>query len=271
MGEVDAGMDRPVKVLIVDDQSLVREGLRELMKHWREFEVVGQAANGEEAISACKALRPDMVLMDVQMPVMDGIEATKVITSEFPRISVVMLTVMLDDASIFGALKNGAKGYVLKDMPSKELRERLRSIERGEFPLSGLVAARVVNRLELDRGEAHGEAILASGVKVKDTIDFEAIFTPREIDILLLVAEGYSNMEIGSKLYLGAGTVKKHLSSIMQKLELENRVQVATFAYRSGMMELYAEGKEANDAASHPRLHASALPTTHSGEYPPVP
>lgn len=218
----------PTRVVIVDDQMLCREGLRELMGHWDEFKVVGEAANGREALEVCRKLKPDMVLMDVQMPVMDGVEATREISHELPDIAIIMLTVAVDDQSLFGALQNGARGYVLKDTPSKELRAWLRRAAKGESPLSGLVATRMIR-------EINEQGLGTGGDEGK--FDFEAHFTPREIDILKLVAQGYSNVEISSMLYLGAGTVKKHLSSIMQKLGLENRVQVATFAYRSGLMD----------------------------------
>lgn len=226
-----SSMDDPMKVLIVDDQVLVREGLRELMKYWEEFEVVGEASNGQEAIEQCRKLSPDMVLMDVQMPIMNGLEATKVISSEFPQIYVIMLTVALDDCSLFGALRSGAKGYVLKDTPSRELRERLQGVKRGEFPLSGLAASRLVQQM--------GTSFLndAEASRRESKTDYFTKFTPREIEILRLVAQGLSNAEIGAQLYLGAGTVKKHLSSIMQKLGLDNRVQVAIFAYSAGFLD----------------------------------
>lgn len=219
----------PTKVVIVDDQMLCREGLRELMGHWNEFNVVGEAANGQEALEVCRKLKPDMVLMDVQMPIMDGVEATGVITNEMPDITVIMLTVAVDDQSLFGALQNGAQGYVLKDTSSKDLRFWLQRAVKGEPPLSGQIANRMIR--EINEQGSRGD------IAVEAKYDFEAHFTPREIDILKLVARGYSNVEISSMLYLGAGTVKKHLSSIMQKLGLENRVQVATFVYRSGLID----------------------------------
>lgn len=225
-------MPYPIRVVIADDQMLVREGLRELMKHWDEFEIVGEAANGKEAVDICRDLQPDMVLMDVQMPIMDGVGATKVIASDCPNTSVIMLTVALDDDSLFGALRNGAKGYVLKDTSSKELRSHLKGVAKGEFPLSGLAATKLVNRI----GPGGGAAEKGNAVE-EEIAACVSMFTPREIEILKLAAEGLSNKEIGDSLYLSAGTVKKHMSSIMQKLGLENRVQVATFAYRAGIMD----------------------------------
>lgn len=224
-------MGRPTKVIIVDDQSLCREGLRELMKHWPEFSVVGEAANGQEAIEACGRLKPDMVLMDVQMPVMDGVEATRKIAQIYPDISVIMLTVAVDDESLFGALRCGAQGYVLKDTPSKELRERLQGAVRGETPLSGIVATKVVEQMKYSTAQNETDAFVEKGV------DYTDVFTLRETEVLKLVAAGLSNAEIGAQLYLGSGTVKKHLSCIMQKTGLENRVQVATFAYKAGFMD----------------------------------
>lgn len=224
-------MDKTIKVVIVDDQVLCREGLRALMGHWEEFEIIGEASNGEEAIEVCRRLKPDMVLMDIQMPVMSGVESLKAIRAENDEVDVIMLTVDLGDDSLFGALRNGAKGYVLKDTPSKELRNKLLGVARGEFPLSGLAAKKLVNQIELDANSSAEEE------QQQPQVDYSSVFTPREIEILRLVAQGLSNSEIGAILYLGAGTVKKHLSAIMQKLDLENRVQVATFAYRSGIMD----------------------------------
>ena len=216
------------RVLIVDDQVLYREGLAELMRHWPEFEVVGEASNGAEAVEFCRRDMPDMVLMDVQMPVMNGIEATSVIAGAHPGANIIMLTVGVEDEVLFSALAAGAKGYVLKDMPSRQLRNRLQGAVRGEAALSGAVATKLVEKVSRQSFagvDAHVGAQSTQGL------------TEREIQILRLVAQGLSNEEIGAVLYLSAGMIKKHLRMIMQKYGFENRVQIAVFAVRSGLVK----------------------------------
>lgn len=210
-------------LLLVDDHTLFRDGLRELISHWDEFRVVGEAANGQEAVEICRQQLPDIVLMDVQMPVMSGVEATRRIHAESPATSVVMLTMSVDERDLFEALKQGAQGYVLKNISAYQLRERLHEVLRGEAPLSGAIAARIL--AEFNR---------------EQDLDFTASFEPlseREIHILRLVAEGLSNEEIGARLFLSDQTVKKQLSNVMQKLHLNNRVQAAVYAVRKGLVD----------------------------------
>lgn len=213
----------PIKVLVVDDQILYREGLCELMGHWSEFEVIGQAANGQEAVDFCAMRIPDLILMDVQMPVMDGVAAAGAICKRHPQIKVVMLTVSADDAHLFGAIKNGAIGYILKDIPSRQLRNRLRGIAAGEGSLSGVVAAKVIK-------EVSARTYLSAESEAQATL-----LTDREAEMLSLVADGLSNEEIGERLFLASGTVKKQLSALMRKLCVENRVQLAVWAVKAGL------------------------------------
>lgn len=209
------------KLLLVDDHTLFRDGLRELISHWQEFQVVGEAANGQEAVELCRQRVPDMVLMDIQMPVMNGVEAAQRIQAEYPTTSVVMLTMSVEESDLFEALKQGARGYILKDISAQQLRERLREVVRGEVPLSGVIAAKILAEFNRQRaGEANGS--------------LEPL-TEREIQILRLVAEGLSNEAVGTRLFLSEQTVKKQLSSVMQKLHLNNRVQAAVYAVRKGL------------------------------------
>ncbi len=208
-------------LLLADDHRLFRDGLRELIAHWGEFQVVGEAANGQEVMELCRQRPPDIVLMDVQMPVMNGVEATRRIRAEFPDVTVVMLTMSVEEKDLFEALRQGARGYVLKNISAQQLREQLQEVVRGEVPLSGAIAAKILaefNRLQ--DGEAGGP--------------FEPL-TERQIQILRLVAEGLSNEEIGARLYLSEQAVKKQLSNVMQKLHLNNRVQAAVYAVRKGL------------------------------------
>ncbi|MBN1535440.1 MAG: response regulator transcription factor [Anaerolineales bacterium] len=211
------------KLLLVDDHVLFRDGLRELINHWEEFIVIGDATNGREAVEFCKQNQPDVVLMDVQMPVMSGVEATRLIHADFPDTIVVMLTMSLEEKDLFKALKEGAQGYLLKNISANQLRERLQEVVRGEVPLSGAIAAKILaefNRQGID-----------------DTnIPFEPL-SEHEIKILQLLAEGLSNEKIGERLFLSSNTIKKQLSIVMQKLHLNNRVQAAVYAVRKGLTE----------------------------------
>lgn len=209
------------RLLLVDDHILVRDGLREVINHWQEFQVVGEAGNGQDAVELCRECQPDIVLMDVQMPVLNGVEAARIIHNENPEISVVMLTMSGDEKDLFESLKQGARGYILKNISAKQLRERLHEVLAGEVPISSAVASKIIVEFNrLSAGEAHGQL---------------EVLTEREHQILQLVAEGLTNAEIAEKLFLSEQTVKKQLSLVMQKLHLNNRVQVAAYAIRKGI------------------------------------
>lgn len=210
-------------LVLADDHTLFRDGLRELISHWDEFRVVGEAANGQEAVELCRQQKPAIVLMDVQMPVMNGVEATRRIHAEFPTIPVVMLTMSVDEKDLFEAIKQGARGYILKNISAQQLRERLHEALRGEAPLSGAIAARILAEFNRQQDGGTGGA-------------FEPL-SEREIQILRLVAEGFSNEEIGARLFLSDNTVKKQLSTVMQKLHLNSRVQAAVYAVRKGLAD----------------------------------
>jgi len=227
---------RIASVLIVDDHTLYREGLRALFSHWGDFRIVGEAENGAEAIECCRRLQPDIVLMDVQMPVMDGVEATRLIHAEFPQIAIVILTMTIEEASLFESIRLGARGYILKDTPARQLGDRLRGVLRGEAALSGPAAARVLdelNRLHEPGGEcgdgADKPVWAPDGQQLKLGDD--------EAELLRLVARGLSNDEIAAQLFMSEGAVKKKLSTILHKLHLNNRVQAATFAVRIGLVD----------------------------------
>ncbi len=213
-------------VLLVDDHVLFREGLRSLMSRWGDFDVVGEAADGAEALELARELLPDLVLMDVTMPVMDGLEATRRIVREVPTVRVVMLTVSEDQEDLLQALKNGAQGYLLKNTPSAKLVDYLRGVLRGESALSGAMATKVL--AEFMQPRAPADALCRVALEP---------LSARELQVLQLVAEGLSNAEIGERLYLSENTVKKHLRNILQKLHLNNRVQVAVYAAREGLLQ----------------------------------
>lgn len=213
-------------VLIADDHALFREGLHELIEHWDDFQVVGEVENGQQAVDFCRKNAPNIVLMDVRMPVMGGVEATRQIREASPTVRVVMLTQSVDEHNLFEAIKAGAQGYILKDVHARQLHNSLRGIVQGESVLSGPVAAKVLAEFNQLQG--------VTGEKGSKEEPFETL-TVRETQILQLIVDGLSNAEIGAKLYLSDQTIKKQISEVMQKLHLNNRVQVAAYALRKGL------------------------------------
>lgn len=223
---VDEG---PAKLLVVDDQELYRAGLIALLEHWDEFQIVGDASNGREAVDAVRKLRPDLVLMDLQMPEMNGIEATALITEDHPEVRVIMLTVSVDEESLFESLRSGASGYVLKDTSSEQLRKNLLAAMNGDMVLSERMGERLIKRLAATQDSVGEKRRMVEGVN-------PSVLTEREIELLKLVAQGLSNDEIGAQMYVSFGTVKKNLQTVMKKLQLPNRVMLAVYAVRAGFM-----------------------------------
>jgi DNA-binding NarL/FixJ family response regulator len=205
-----------IKVLLVDDQPLFREGLRTLLSVHPDFEVVGEAGNGEEAISLVRLRSPSVVLMDLQMPVLDGVAATRSLHEEQPDCRVIVLTTFDDDEMVFDGLRAGAVGYLLKDAPSEKLAEAIRVAARGETFLQPSVAAKVV-----------AEFARLSKKTVRTPTSLVDPLSERELEILRLIAQGASNREIAGTLFLAEGTVKNHVTNILGKLEVRDRTQAA--------------------------------------------
>ena len=219
--------DGAVRIMIVDDQALYREGLRAIVEQWDDFKVVGAAANGKEAVELCRKCRPDVVLMDVNMPEMDGIEAVRLIHENQPEVAIVMLSVEAGDDSILQALYSGARGYLMKDLAIGQLRDGVREVLQGGAALSGYVAARLLE--EMSRVKEC--APTPSDTSLLDTL------SEREVEILRLACQGLTNTEIGRELCVSEGTIKKQFSSLLYKLDLENRVQAVAYAVRAGLAE----------------------------------
>ena len=213
-------METPISIIIVDDHEVVRTGIRSYLETLPEFNVVGEAASGQEAIRMVGDLIPDIVLMDLIMPGMDGIETTRQIKKVSPRTQVVVLTSYHEDEHIFPALKAGAISYILKDMKMDKLADAIQRAYRNEVTLHPLVAARVLRNL---RGESKDEG-------------FYADLTDRELDVLKLIAKGLSNSQIASALVISENTVKGHVSNILSKLHLADRTQVAVYAWQKGIV-----------------------------------
>jgi NarL family two-component system response regulator LiaR len=215
-------MANPTTVILVDDHEVVRRGVRAYLDTLEEFQVLGEAASGEEAIEMVKDLIPDIVLMDLIMPGMDGIETTRRIKAISPRTQVVVLTSYHEDAHIFPALKAGAISYILKDMKMEKLVDALHRAAQGEVTLHPRVAARVLQNI---RGESTEDQQLFTDL------------TERELAVLKLIANGLTNSQIAEKLVISENTVKGHVSNILSKLHLADRTQVAVFAWRQGIVQ----------------------------------
>jgi DNA-binding NarL/FixJ family response regulator len=217
-------MTGPVRVLIVDDQALFREALAALLEVQPEIEVVGEAGDGEQAVRLCAELRPDVVLMDLRMPVLDGIAATNRLRVEQPDVRVLALTTFDDDADVFAALRAGALGYLLKDVSSARLVEALVAARRGESVLQPSIAAKVVARVaRLPPDE--------SAPRQRSAVPL----SEREIDVVRLLANGQSNREIAGNLFLAEGTVKNLVTSVLAKLQVRDRTQAALRAKELGL------------------------------------
>src|SRR5437899_2405250 len=207
-----------IRVLIADDHSVVREGLRMFLGRDPELAVIGEATDGEEAVRLARQLRPDVVLMDLLMPVLDGIAATSAIRSELPETEVIALTSVLESAAVVGAVRAGAIGYLLKNTESDELCRAIKAAAAGQVQLSPQAAARLMREV---RSPESPEAL-----------------TERETDVLRLLAEGKANKEIAQVLSIGEKTVKTHVSNILAKLGVQTRTQAALYAARIGMVTI---------------------------------
>ncbi|MCE7005168.1 response regulator transcription factor [Kibdelosporangium philippinense] len=212
-----------IRVVLVDDQELMRVGFRMVLGAQPDMEIVGEAGDGDQAVQLAAALRPDVVLMDVRMPVLDGVEATKLITEAGTAKVLVMTTFDLDEYALT-ALRNGASGFMLKDTPPDHLVAALRSVASGDAVVSPSVTRRLLDRF-----------LGASGGQLRDASVLDAL-TEREREVLVLMAQGLSNTEIARKLFLSEATVKTHVGRVLAKLELRDRVQAVVLAYETGLV-----------------------------------
>jgi DNA-binding NarL/FixJ family response regulator len=215
-----------IRVLIVDDQELVRSGFRLFLETQPGLDVVGEAGDGEEAIERARTLRPDVVLMDIRMPTMDGVEATAKLTTGAiePAPRVLVLTTFDLDEYVFGALRAGAAGFLLKDAPRERLIEAIRVVHGGEALLSPSITRRLI------------EDFAARSDPIEPPAAVLAELTPREREVLVLVAHGLSNAEIAARLVVTEATVKSHVGAVLLKLGLRDRVQAVVFAYEHGIV-----------------------------------
>jgi DNA-binding NarL/FixJ family response regulator len=203
-----------IRLLLVDDQGIIREGLRSLLETKPDLSIIGEAENGKAAVELALTLQPDVVLMDVRMPIMDGVAATRAIAEQAPNIKVLVLTTFDDDEYVTQALRCGAKGYLLKDTPSTELADAIRAIHRGYTQF----------------GPGLMEKAFSSAPTPEEPPEAFTQLTPREQEVLQLIATGCSNREIAEKLYISERTVKNHVNSLLRRLNLRDRTQVAILA-----------------------------------------
>lgn len=216
-----------VSVLIVDDQRLVREGVASLLEIQEGVEVIGTAVDGNQAVQFALDNKPDVILMDVRMPIMDGIAATQQIKRQLPSCQIIMLTTFDDEEYIIRSLQAGASGYLLKDIPAEDLAQAVRLVHAGIYQLAPAVAGKLV-------GQFGSPA--RSGGRLKQVTGKIGDLTEREVEVLRLVATGATNREIAEELVVSEGTVKNHVSNILSRLGLRDRIQAAIFAYEQGLL-----------------------------------
>jgi DNA-binding NarL/FixJ family response regulator len=212
------------RIVLVEDHQIVREGTRQLLEQVPDFNVVGEAADGLEAIGLVERIRPDVVVMDIRLPHMNGIEATQAIKARFPDVQIIILSAYEDDCYIFPLLECGASGYLLKTASGKELELAIRTVRRGETALDPRIAHRVVQRI-------NRRQLYRSG-------DMQEGLTQREMDVLREAAQGKSNKEIAQQLSISAGTVQVHFRNIFEKLGVNGRTEAVTYAISKGWISL---------------------------------
>lgn len=212
-----------IKVIICDDQAIIRDGLEMLLKLEKDIEVAGQAQDGAEAVEIVKKTQPDLVLMDLKMPGLNGIEATRQIRTRYPHVKVLVLTTYDDDEWVFDAIRAGASGYLLKDTPREEVIKAVKGTAAGKSFVDPAVAGKLLTQV--------------AGKPAPPSTLLTDKLTEREVDVLRLVARGFTNTDIAERLHLSEGTVRNHVSAIFAKLEVADRTQAAVIAIQHGLGE----------------------------------
>lgn len=229
---------KAVRVLVVDDQQLMRDGLISLLSMQDGVEVIGSAANGQEAIEQAITLLPDVILMDVLMPVLDGVAATAELSRRVPDCQILMLTTFADDEYVIEALRAGARGYLLKDLPAHRLAQAIQAVHNHIYQLDATVAGRLIASAAMPKSQDSSPDVSSSAQTACATVSpfRNAGLTEREIEVLRLIAQGATNREIAEYLVISEGTVKNHISNILGRLGLRDRTQAAIFARDHGLL-----------------------------------
>ena len=229
-------MKQPIRVLLVDDHAIVRDGIRALLALQPDIAVAGEASNGRDAVALADSLRPDVILMDLVMPGMDGIEAIGLIVAGQPASRILVLTSFSAEDKVFPAIKAGAMGYLLKDCNSEELVRAIHQVYRGESSLHPKIARMLLHEMAVGRPPSGRESLTPHGQPPVDPL------TERELEVLKLIARGKSNRQIADELVVSEGTVRTHVSNILSKLHLASRTQATLFALREGLASLEEGG-----------------------------
>jgi DNA-binding NarL/FixJ family response regulator len=232
MSDVPEADREPIRVMLVDDHRMFREGVASLLARSGDIVLIGEAATGEEAIRLADTLLPDIVLMDVKMPGMGGIEATRAIVTRSPHIGVIMLTMFEDDESVFAALKAGARGYVLKDADRGTLMRAIRAVAQGDALLGPSIARRVIEQFSAPTPSAPAPT---AAPRIAPELFGE--LTPRELEVLGLIAQGLRNRDIAERLVISEKTVQNHISNIFAKLQVNDRSQAIVRALQGGLVD----------------------------------
>lgn len=218
-----------IKVITVDDQEIVREGLKMILSLHEEIEIIGEASNGEELLELVEVKRPEVVLMDIRMPGINGIEATKLIKEKYPDIKIVILTTFNEDEYIFEGLKNGADGYILKDSCSKEIMAAIKSAVEGDMLLNPKVTVKVINASNSIKIDKESEKVDDEKEKLLSSL------TPRELEVTKHILKGKTNKDIAKDMFITEGTVKNYVSKILEELRLDNRSELIIMMHNSNL------------------------------------
>ncbi len=238
-----------VRVLAADDQRVVREGLAMLLGLLPDVEVVGTAADGEEALALAEELAPDVILMDLRMPRLDGVEATRRLRASHPAIKVVVLTTYADDRSVFDALRAGALGYLTKDAGAEEIQQALRQVTSGQASLDPVVQRHLVEAIAAGDVQTRGSE--PAGPPADPAVPLPGGLTPREAEVLTLIAAGLSNAEIAGRLFVSEATVKSHVNHLLPKIGARDRAQAVSYAYRHGLASSHGGPDAGPPVTSH--------------------
>jgi DNA-binding NarL/FixJ family response regulator len=219
----------PIRIILADDHVMLRQGTAELLRRQADIDVVGEAANGQEAVTLAQQTQPDIVVMDVRMPVLSGVEATRIIREQLPQVQVLVLTAHDDDQYIFSLLQAGASGYLLKTAPMNDLLKAIRQVHAGESPLDPTIARKVVARMAKTSSP---DLVSGNQEQPGETL------TPRELEVLQLLAQGMSNRAIAETLFISDRTVQAHLTSIFAKTQVSSRLEAVLNGIRRGWLTL---------------------------------